>query len=232
MKNRAVRRNEEMERILQRPIAEEFFAEDSLIGGMGPAAAIGTPERCSITDECFLEEASRYSLLKSSTDCVWGGRASSSSSPFSGLGGSLLEMEERCGCEVVLKEAEEELSISPLSMRQAEERMVERSTSGFFPQIDGRKEWGEEAEKNMESWSYSCLAKFCHCLGMPTEGCEREILKLLHKMRDRRDRSENLSGKKRKGQRTSRFDRELKKLEWSVNYSGSGGDREHQECVT
>lgn len=212
--------------------AEEFFAEDSLIGGMGPAAAIGTPERCSITDECFLEEASRYSLLKSSTDCVWGGRASSSSSPFSGLGGSLLEMEERCGCEVVLKEAEEELSISPLSMRQAEERMVERSTSGFFPQIDGRKEWGEEAEKNMESWSYSCLAKFCHCLGMPTEGCEREILKLLHKMRDRRDRSENLSGKKRKGQRTSRFDRELKKLEWSVNYSGSGGDREHQECVT
>ncbi|RVX09328.1 hypothetical protein CK203_015354 [Vitis vinifera] len=44
-------------------------------------------------------------------------------------------------------------------------------------------------------------------------------------MRDRRDRSENLSGKKRKGQRTSRFDRELKKLEWSVNYSGSGGDR-------
>ncbi|RVW77230.1 putative ribonuclease H protein [Vitis vinifera] len=127
--------------------AEEFFAEDSLIGGMGPAAAIGTPERCSITDECFLEEASR------------------------------------CGCEVVLKEAEEGLSISPLSMRQAEERMVERSTSGFFPQIDGRKEWGEEAEKNMESWSYSCLAKFCHCLGMPTEGCEREILKLLHKMR-------------------------------------------------
>ena len=67
---------------------------------------------------------------------------------------------------------------------------------------------------------------------MPIEGCEREILKLLHKMRDRRDRSENLSGKKRKGQRTSSFDRELKKLEWSVNYSGSGGDREYQECVT
>ncbi|RVW41542.1 LINE-1 reverse transcriptase-like [Vitis vinifera] len=110
-------------------------------------------------------------------------------------------------------------------MRQAEERMVERSTSGFFPQIDGRKEWGEEAEKNMESWSYSCLAKFCHCLGMPTEGCEREILKLLHKMRDRRDRSENLSGKKRKGQRTSRFDRELKKLEWGAN------DREKRKLI-
>ena len=179
--------------------AEEFFAEDSLVGGIGPAAARGTPKRCSLTDECFLEEATRYSLLKPSTVCVWGGRASSSSSPFSGLGGSLLEMEERCGREVVLKEAEEGSSINPLSMRPAEERMAEKSTSGFFPLKDGMKEWGEEEEKNMESWNYSCLAKFCHCLGMPIEGCEREILKLLHKMRDRRDRSENLSGKKRKG---------------------------------
>ncbi|RVW44969.1 hypothetical protein CK203_077931 [Vitis vinifera] len=33
-------------------------------------------------------------------------------------------------------------------------------------------------------------------------------------MRERRDRSEMVSGKKRKGQRPSRFDRELKKLEW------------------
>ncbi|RVW42423.1 Transposon TX1 uncharacterized 149 kDa protein [Vitis vinifera] len=192
---------------------------------MGPSAARGTPERCSITDECFLEEASRYSLLKPSTVCVWGGRASSSSSPFSGMGGSLLEMEERCGHEVILKETEEGLSINPLSMRPAEERMGEKSTSGFFPLKEGRKEWGEEEENDMESWNYSYLAKFCHCLGMPTKGCERDILKLLHKMRDRRDRSENLSRKKRKGQRTSRFDRELKKLEWSVNYSGSGGDR-------
>ena len=95
-----------------------------------------------------------------------------------------------------------------------------------FP-VKRRKERGEEEEEDMESWKYSCLAKFCHCLGMPTEGYERDILKLLHKMRDRRDRSE----KKRKGLRTSRFDRELKKLEWSVNYSGSGGDRGYQECV-
>ena len=212
--------------------AEEFFVEDRLVGGMGPLAARGTPERCSITDECFLEEVSKYSLLKPSTVCVWGGRASSSSSPFSGMGGSLLEMEERCGHEVILKETEEGLSINPLSMRLAEERMGEKSMSGLFPLKDGRKEWGEEDEKDMESWNYSCLAKFCHCLGMSIEGCERDILKLLHKMRDRRDRSENLSGKKRKGQRTSRFDRELKKLEWSVNYSGSGGDRGYQECVT
>ncbi|RVW40789.1 hypothetical protein CK203_080684 [Vitis vinifera] len=104
------------------------------------------------------------------------------------MGGSLIEMEERCGHEVILKETEEGLSINPLSMRLAEERMGEKSTSGLFPLKEGRKEWGEEEENDMESWNYSCLAKFCHCLGMPTEGYERDILKLLYKMRDRRDR--------------------------------------------
>ena len=100
-----------------------------------------------------------------------------------------------------------------------------RSASGSFSLKEGREERGEKEGEDVESWRYNCLAKFCHCLGMSTEGYESEILKLLHKMRERRDRSERLSGKKRKGQRPSRFDRELKKLEWSVNYSGSGGDR-------
>ena len=115
------------------------------------------------------------------------------------MGGSLLEMEERCGHKVILKETEEGLSINPLRVCSAEEKLGEKSTSGFFPLKEGRKERGEKEEKDMESWKYSCLAKFCHCLGMPTEGYERDILKLLHKMRDRRDRSERLSGKKRKG---------------------------------
>ena len=73
----------------------------------------------------------------------------------------------------------------------------------------------------MESWRYSCLAKFCHCLGMPTEGFEGEILKLLNRMKERRERFVRVSGKKKKGQRSSRFDRELKKLECLVNYGGS-----------
>ncbi|RVW98665.1 hypothetical protein CK203_032249 [Vitis vinifera] len=37
------------------------------------------------------------------------------------MGGSLLEMEERCGHEVILKETEEGLSINPLSMRRRRE---------------------------------------------------------------------------------------------------------------
>ena len=83
----------------------------------------------------------------------------------------------------------------------------------------------------MESWRYSCLAKFCHCLEMPIEGFEGEILKLLNRMKERRERFERVSGKKRKGQRSSRFDRELKKLECSVNYSWSRGDRGYLKCV-
>ena len=66
---------------------------------------------------------------------------------------------------------------------------------------------------------------------MPTEGFEREILKLLNRIRERRDCSEMVTDKKRKGQRLSKFDWELKKLEWSVNYGGIKGDRGHQEAV-
>ena len=75
------------------------------------------------------------------------------------------------------------------------------------------------------------MANFCHCLGMPTKGFESEILKHLYIIRERRDRFERVSRKKRKGQRSSKFDRELKKLECSVNYIRLGGDWDHPECV-
>ena len=66
---------------------------------------------------------------------------------------------------------------------------------------------------------------------MPSEGFESEILKCLNRIRERRDCSERVTGKKRKGQRLSKFDRELKKLEWSVNYGGIERDWGHQEAV-
>ena len=94
---------------------------------------------------------------------------------------------------------------------------------------EGRGEGVEKEGEDEESWRYSCLARFCQCLGMPSEGFEREILQLLNKIRERRDCSERVTGKKRKGKGLSRFDRELKKLEWSVNYEGIVEDRGHQE---
>ena len=45
----------------------------------------------------------------------------------------------------------------------------------------------EEEGGNLESWKFSCLAKFCHCLGMPTKDFEGEILKLLRGMIERKE---------------------------------------------
>ena len=70
----------------------------------------------------------------------------------------------------------------------------------------------------MESWKYSCLMQFYHSLGMPTEGFEREILKFFKKMNEKIEHFEKLAKKKRKGQKPSKFDRKLKKLQCSVNY--------------
>ena len=64
---------------------------------------------------------------------------------------------------------------------------------------------------------------------MPSDGFESEISKLLNRIRERKDCFERVTEKKRKCQKPSRFDRELKKLEWSMNYGGTKEDRGHQE---
>ena len=61
----------------------------------------------------------------------------------------------------------------------------------------------------------------CCCLGMPTKGFEGEILLLLKRM-ERKKLKGNLAGKRRKIQKVSRSERELKKLKCLVNYSGAG----------
>ena len=68
-----------------------------------------------------------------------------------------------------------------------EERLGEKSASGSLSLKEGREEMSEEEGKDVELWRYNCLARFCHCLGMPTEGYESEILKLLHKMKGKRN---------------------------------------------
>ena len=66
-----------------------------------------------------------------------------------------------------------------------------------------------------ESWEESELAKFSKFLGFSTEGLEKEILEFLIKIRKRREKvhSKNLLEK-------SKFERELKRLECSINYEG------------
>ena len=65
------------------------------------------------------------------------------------------------------------------------------------------------------SWEESDLARFSKFLGFSTEGLEKDILEFLVKIRKRRERVHS-----KVLLEISRFERELKKLECSVNYEG------------
>ena len=81
----------------------------------------------------------------------------------------------------------------------------------------------EERDKEGEPcWHSSSLAKFSCYLGMP-ECFEEEILFLLKRMRERKLQKRKLNGRKKKKLESSKFERELRKLEWTVNYLGGGG---------
>ena len=62
----------------------------------------------------------------------------------------------------------------------------------------------------------ACLARFSKFLGFSTKGFEAEILNLLLRTKRRREHSN-----KRGTTGTTKFDRELKKLKWSINYNGA-----------
>ncbi|RVW43606.1 hypothetical protein CK203_097550 [Vitis vinifera] len=88
-------------------------------------------------------------------------------------------------------------------------------------------EWNTERTESQEvrrekenRWEESSLAKFSHFLGFSTEGLEKEILNFLVKIRKRREKihSKELMEK-------SKFERELKRLECSVNYEKGGKQR-------
>ena len=66
-----------------------------------------------------------------------------------------------------------------------------------------------------ESWEESELAKFSKFLGFSTEGLEKEILDFLIKIQKRREKVHNKNLLKK-----SKFERELKRLECSINYEG------------
>lgn len=76
-----------------------------------------------------------------------------------------------------------------------------------------RTELQEARNEKEDRWEESSLAKFSHFLGFSTEGLEKEILNFLIKIRKRQERihSKELMEK-------SKFERELKRLECSVNY--------------
>ncbi|RVW92687.1 hypothetical protein CK203_041610 [Vitis vinifera] len=64
-----------------------------------------------------------------------------------------------------------------------------------------------------ENWEESELAKFSKFLGFSIEGMEKEILEFMIKIRKRREKVHNKNMLEK-----SRFERELKRLECSINY--------------
>ena len=79
--------------------------------------------------------------------------------------------------------------------------------------------------ESVEEWKSSCLAQFSDFLGMPTTGCEEEILTMLKKWIMRKDQKNRKSWAKRVKVETSKFVRELKRLECSINFKSSGHGR-------
>ena len=119
---------------------------------------------------------------------------------------------------IALNEVEEQL---PLSIILADGNIGVMDTEGE-KSLGGDGEGGEvevllqDLEGKGGRWDDSCLARFSKFLGFSTDGIEGEILNLL--LRTKRRREQNI---KKEISGSTKFDRELKKLEWSVNYNGT-----------
>ena len=191
--------------------------------------------RVEITNRTLLEEASGYTTPPLCSLFFLGKRDLSSSSSFLGLDRTLVTIGRGSdrGCvskEVVL------LVMDLLRVILADGRETEGS--GFSTKELGvveealedslerttQEDLEEGEETGTHSWSSSCLAKFSHCIGMLMEGFEGEILTLLKMMKERKDHKGKLDDRKRKKLESSRFERELRKLECTVNYIGEGGE--------
>ena len=192
-----------------------------------------TPNHAEITDEALLEEAFRYTDYHLCSLFSLGKRDFSSSSTPSGWDGAIVtsdggskrgRVSEAVGVaglgplRVILVDGRE-AEVSGLSSKAqgAVEEMIEDVSERAIQEVvEERDEAGDP------SWYSSCLAKFSCCLGMPTERFEWEILILLKRMKERKDQEGKLDGRKRKKLESSKFERELRTLECTVNYFGGG----------
>ena len=129
--------------------SEGWFAEELLASGMSSEVEKGATGRCSLADVCLLEEVSRYSLFEPSFVCIWGGRVSSSS-PFSGVEGALIEEKKSRGMDAFLRENKGELIVSPLRVCLTEVRLSEKVVGESFLLKEGRDERVEKVGEDEE----------------------------------------------------------------------------------
>ena len=214
---------------LWKAIGEKF---GSKLGSLHPAFNLTV-----ITDEALMEEAFRYFDRFSCFLFSLGKREISlSSTPFGwdGKGVAIARVFDRgSGSEAVGGAV-----MGPLRMILADGREVKvsdlegRESGTFEEALEGvservsQKDKEERDEEGELCEHSSSLAKFSHYLGMLTEGFEGEILFLLKRMKERKLQKGKLDGRKRRKLELSKFERELRKLEWTVNYMGGGGGGE------
>ncbi|RVW98940.1 Transposon TX1 uncharacterized 149 kDa protein [Vitis vinifera] len=172
------------------------------VGGMEPSLGHLKP-----TDDALLNEASRYPRNFKLPIFSVGFGASSPFPPFLGSDGVVLG---KVGIISGLVGAVEEAR-SRDSPR--EEWLVDLSVHEDRNCLRERRV--VEVGDGEEEWSSSCLAKFSHCLGMPTVGFEEEILYLLRRMRGRIEKKNQDRENNKTKSSVSKSSRELKKLEWT-----------------
>ena len=175
----------------------------------------------TMTDCALVEKASRYGSVLNS----WGLRVSGSS-PFNSFSfGRTLEGKYYDHSGVLKEDIQERKLLSILVADGLAENgngcwdLVEVNCVGYLAR---NLEWGSAQSESQEvrgekeiNWEESSLAKFNHFLDFSTEGLEKEILSFLVKIRKRREmiHSKGLLEK-------SEFEKELKRLECSINYEG------------
>ena len=174
----------------------------------------------SLTDLALPEEAMRYDKVFSHSDCLVSGTPSLSS-PFFGRT-PVGEYYDLSGDDKERDEGENPIQMimgtkSPTGENVECWDLVEVNKSRIE---DGGKEMvldqivphASKVEGEL-SWEQSDLAKFSKFLGFSTEGLEKDIMDFLVKIRKRRERvhSKTLLEK-------SKFERELRRLECSINY--------------
>ena len=203
------------------------------VGGMEPSLGHLKP-----TDDALLDEASRYPRHHKLPIFSLGFGASSPSTPFMGPAGVVLgKVGVFSGLVGAVEEARSRVSpcdewlvdLSVHKDRNLSSRAMGGEASGpdlaivpfggvlespLVETVALQVEVGEGEEE----WSSSCLAKFSHCLGMPTVGFEEEILYLLRRMRGRIEKKNQDRENNKTKSSVSKSSRELKKLEWTVSY--------------
>ena len=153
--------------------------------------------RLKFTDEALMEEASRYSAVPK-TSFSLGLRGSTSSSPLWG------HVEALGVLEGISSGAEREMGQIPLCVvrigvfsalggwSESSWGSVDIVSVNELALVPVGSEFASPIEKRIdchleEGRSSNCLAKFSRCLGLPTEGFEKEILYLLRRMKGRID---------------------------------------------